>query len=313
MNEIKILWADDEIEHLKAHLFFLEEKGFDVTTVTNGLDAIDKVKTEHYDLVFLDENMPGISGLETLKQIKEIDSNVPVVMITKSEEEHIMEDAIGSKIADYLIKPVNPRQILSTIKKLTDNKRLVTESVTQRYQQDFRNIGMAFMDYLDWPKWKELYKKLTYWEIEMDGSNETGMEEILGTQKADGNREFSKYIEKNYIDFIAFEKDIPTRKATDEILKKADVEVSIVMEFDNVETVKRGLEINAGVAIIPKNTVANETARNQLVTCRLDNSTHLRPLSLIHKKSRMLTPALRSFIEKMQNTKINDLKKQTDD
>jgi DNA-binding transcriptional LysR family regulator len=115
------------------------------------------------------------------------------------------------------------------------------------------------------------------------------------------------------IDFIAFEKDIPTRKATDEILKKADVEVSIVMEFDNVETVKRGLEINAGVAIIPKNTVANETARNQLVTCRLDNSTHLRPLSLIHKKSRMLTPALRSFIEKMQNTKINDLEKQTDD
>lgn len=204
MNEIKILWADDEIEHLKAHLFFLEEKGFEVTTVTNGLDAIDKVKNEHYDLVFLDENMPGISGLETLKQIKEIEGNVPVVMITKSEEEHIMEDAIGSKIADYLIKPVNPRQILSTIKKLTDNKRLVTESVTQRYQQDFRHIGMAFMDYLDWPKWKEIYKKLTYWEIEMDGSDETGMEEILGTQKADGNREFSKYIQKNYIDFIQY-------------------------------------------------------------------------------------------------------------
>ncbi|MEY2925105.1 MAG: hypothetical protein RLZZ337_1653 [Bacteroidota bacterium] len=204
MNELKILWADDEIEHLKAHLFFLEEKGFDVTTVTNGLDAIEKVKMEHYDLVFLDENMPGISGLETLKQIKEIEGNVPIVMITKSEEEHIMEDAIGSKIADYLIKPVNPRQILSTIKKLTDNKRLVTESVTQRYQQDFRNIGMAFMDHLDWPKWKELYKKLIYWEIEMDGSDETGMEEILSTQKADGNREFSKYIEKNYIDFIKY-------------------------------------------------------------------------------------------------------------
>jgi CheY-like chemotaxis protein len=204
MNEVKILWADDEIEHLKAHLFFLEEKGFDVTTVTNGLDAIEKVKENHYDLVFLDENMPGISGLETLKQIKEIEGNVPVVMITKSEEEHIMEDAIGSKIADYLIKPVNPRQILSTIKKLIDNKRLVTESVTQRYQQDFRHIGMAFMDYMDWPKWKETYKKLVYWETEMDGSDETGMEEILSTQKADGNREFSKYIQKNYFDFIPY-------------------------------------------------------------------------------------------------------------
>ncbi len=204
MNKIKILWADDEIDHLKAHLFFLEEKGYDVVTVTNGLDAIENVKEEHYDLVFLDENMPGISGLEALKAIKELEGNIPVVMITKSEEEHIMEDAIGSKIADYLIKPVNPRQILLTIKKLTDNKRLVTESVTQRYQQDFRNIGMAFMDVLDWPKWKELYKKLVYWETEMDSSDETGMEEILKTQKADGNREFFKYISKNYTNFIQY-------------------------------------------------------------------------------------------------------------
>lgn len=204
MNELKILWADDEIDHLKSHLFFLEEKGYDITTVTNGLDAIEKVKNEHFDLVFLDENMPGISGLEALKSIKEIEQNTPVVMITKSEEEHIMEDAIGSKIADYLIKPVNPRQILMTIKKLTDNKRLVTESVTQRYQQDFRNIGMAFMDQLDWPRWKEMYKKLVYWETEMDSSNQTGMEEVLSTQKADGNREFSKYIAKNYLDFIKY-------------------------------------------------------------------------------------------------------------
>ena len=134
MNNIKILWADDEIDHLRAHLLFLEEKGYDVKTVNNGLDAIDSVRDNHFDLVFLDENMPGISGLEALKVIKELKSTRPVVMITKSEEDHIMEDAIGSKIADYLIKPVNPRQILSSIKKLTDNKRLVMESVTQRYQ-----------------------------------------------------------------------------------------------------------------------------------------------------------------------------------
>jgi DNA-binding NtrC family response regulator len=146
MNNIKILWADDEIDHLRAHLLFLEEKGYDVKTVNNGLDAIDSVRDNHFDLVFLDENMPGISGLEALKVIKELNANIPVVMITKSEEDHIMEDAIGGKIADYLIKPVNPRQILSSIKKLIDNKRLVMESVTQRYQQDFRTIGMTFMD-----------------------------------------------------------------------------------------------------------------------------------------------------------------------
>lgn len=202
MSKIKILWADDEIDHLKAHIMFLEEKGYEITTVNNGLDATEKVKEIHFDLVFLDENMPGLSGIETLKIIKEEDGNIPVVMITKSEEDHIMEDAIGSKIADYLIKPVNPRQILSTIKKLLDNKRLETESVTQRYQQDFRNIGMAFMDYMNWAKWKEMYKKLVYWETEMASSEETGMEEILKTQKQDGNREFSKYINKNYINFV---------------------------------------------------------------------------------------------------------------
>lgn len=207
MSGLKILWADDEIDHLKAHLLFLEEKGYDVSTVNNGLDAVEKVSEMHYDLIFLDENMPGISGLEALKKIKEKDGQVPVVMITKNEEEHIMEDAIGSKIADYLIKPVNPRQILMTIKKLTDNKRLITESVTQRYQQDFRNIGMELMDRLDWSKWVELYKKLTYWEIEMDGSQQTGMEEILDTQKADGNRTFAKYIEENYLDFIKYDND----------------------------------------------------------------------------------------------------------
>lgn len=220
MSQIKILWADDEIEHLKAHLLFLEEKGYKVETVTNGLDATEAVENGQYDLVFLDENMPGVSGLEALKKIKEIDNQLPVVMITKSEEEHIMEDAIGSKISDYLIKPVNPRQILMAIKKIIDNKRLVTESVTQGYQQDFRNIGMAFMDHLDWPKWKEIYKKLVYWELEMDNSDETGMEEVLKTQKEDGNREFFKYIKKNYLDFIKYEQGDDTPIMSHTLLKK---------------------------------------------------------------------------------------------
>ena len=138
MQNIRLLWADDEIDHLKAHLLFLRNKGYEVETVSNGLDAIEEVRNKHYDVVLLDENMPGVSGLDALKEIKELQPNLPVVMITKSEEEHIMEDAIGSKIADYLIKPVNPNQILISLKKIVDHGRLVSEGVTSRYQQEFR-------------------------------------------------------------------------------------------------------------------------------------------------------------------------------
>ncbi|MCB9261913.1 MAG: PglZ domain-containing protein [Flavobacteriales bacterium] len=205
MSKIKILWADDEIELLKPHIIFLETKGYQVSTVNNGKDAVDMVTTEKFDLVFLDENMPGISGLDALNQIKELRENLPVVMITKSEEEHIMEDAIGSKIEDYLIKPVNPNQILLSIKKIIDNKRLVTEKVTVKYQQEFRNIMMALMDRLDFDQWKSIYKKLVYYELEIQRSNETGMEEVLQTQKNESNKEFCKYIEQNYIDFIQYD------------------------------------------------------------------------------------------------------------
>ncbi len=146
MQKIKILWADDEIDLLKPHILFLQQKDYEVVPVTNGVDAIETLRQQHFDLVFLDEHMPGISGLEALTKIKEDQPDIPVVMITKNEEEYIMDEAIGSKIADYLIKPVNPNQILLSIKKLIDNKRLVTEKTTQGYQQDFRNIGMAFQD-----------------------------------------------------------------------------------------------------------------------------------------------------------------------
>ena len=205
MSKIKILWADDEIELLKPHILFLESKGYDVTTVNNGIDAVEFVQKDQYDLVFLDENMPGISGLDALNQIKEIRENLPIVMITKSEEEHIMEDAIGSKIEDYLIKPVNPSQILLSIKKIVDNKRLVTEKVTSKYQQEFRNIMMALMDHLDFDKWKAIYKKMVYYELEIQKSNETGMEEVMETQKNETNREFAKYIEKNYVKFLDYD------------------------------------------------------------------------------------------------------------
>lgn len=215
MQDIQILWADDEIDLLKPHIMFLEAKGYGVTTVNNGLDAVDYVKTNSYDLVFLDENMPGIGGLDALSQIKELREDLPVIMITKSEEEHIMEDAIGSKIEDYLIKPVNPKQILLSIKKAIDNKRLVTQKVTTKYQQEFRNIMMALMEKLDFDTWKSLYKKLVYYELEIQRSNETGMEEVLHTQKSEMNREFVKYIEKNYLDFLDYDNsDAPVMSHT---------------------------------------------------------------------------------------------------
>lgn len=202
MEKIKILWADDEIDLLKPHILFLKEKGYELKTATNGDDALDLVKDEHFDIVFLDENMPGISGLETLNRIKQLDSGLPVVMITKSEEESIMEDAIGSKIADYLIKPVNPNQILLTLKKNLDNKRLIREKTSSGYQQEFRQIGMTMSDRLSLEEWTELYRKLVFWELEINSTKEEGMAEILNMQKTEANNLFGRFIDRNYINWV---------------------------------------------------------------------------------------------------------------
>ncbi len=202
MNNTHILWADDEIELLKPHILFLKNKGYEVDEVTSGIDAIDACNNKPYDIIFLDENMPGITGLETLSRIKAIKPDLPIVMITKSEEEHIMEDAIGSKIADYLIKPVNSNQILLSIKKILDNKRLVSEKTAQGYQQEFRQIGMELNDDLNFESWVNLYKKLVYWELNLASSNDTGMDEILLMQKSEANRAWTKFIKNNYIQFL---------------------------------------------------------------------------------------------------------------
>jgi DNA-binding response OmpR family regulator len=202
MDKVNILWVDDEIDLLKPHILFLESKGYNVDTVNNGSDALDMIEKKYFDLVLLDENMPGLSGIETLTRIKSIKSGLPVVMITKSEEEAIMEDAIGSKISDYLIKPVNPNQILLTIKKNLDNKRLISEKTTSAYQQDFRNIGMTLSDNLSHEDWAEVYKKLIFWELELEKSKDESMNEILKMQKQEANRLFAKYIEKNYTDWL---------------------------------------------------------------------------------------------------------------
>jgi len=198
----KILWADDEIELLKPHVLFLREKGYEVITVNSGSDAVDLVQEQNFDIIFLDENMPGMSGLEALSEIKASKPSIPVVMITKSEEESIMEDAIGSKISDYLIKPVNPNQILLSLKKNLDNKKLINEKTTSNYQMAFRNIGMTLGDRLSIEEWKEVYKKLVFWELELESGSDGVMEEILTMQKTEANRSFGKFIMDNYLDWL---------------------------------------------------------------------------------------------------------------
>lgn len=198
MQRYNILWADDEIDLLKPHTLFLEKKGYDVTTVNSGADAIEKVEKTHFDIIFLDENMPGMTGLETLDYIKAARPNVPVVMITKSEEEMIMEQAIGAKISDYLIKPLNPNQILLSIKKILENKRLVSEKTNSSYQQDFRNISMAYNDEMSHEEWAEIYRKLIFWELEIDNTEEKSMSEVLDMQKEEANSNFVKFITDNY-------------------------------------------------------------------------------------------------------------------
>ena len=198
MQRYNILWADDEIDLLKPHILFLEQKGYDITPVNSGADALEKFEETNFDIVFLDENMPGMSGLETLTQVKSLRPNVPVVMITKSEEEYIMEEAIGAKITDYLIKPLNPNQILLSVKKILDNKRLITEKTNHSYQQEFRNISMAFGDDLSHDEWADIYKKLIFWELEMEKIEDSGMYEILEMQKNEANSNFSKFIIDNY-------------------------------------------------------------------------------------------------------------------
>jgi CheY-like chemotaxis protein len=202
MNRPRILWVDDEIDVLRAHIIFLKNKDYEVETANNGLDAVERVKESFFDIIFLDENMPGMTGLETLTQIKAIAPNIPVVMITKSEEENIMDEAIGSKIADYLIKPVNPKQILLSLKKNIDQKRLVTQQTTSAYQVQFSQIGMRINDRLTYNEWLDIYKKLVYWEIELGTSDDAAMDQVLAMQKEDANKAFFKFVKENYTDWL---------------------------------------------------------------------------------------------------------------
>ncbi|TDD74950.1 T9SS response regulator signal transducer PorX [Flavobacterium caseinilyticum] len=214
MDKIKILWVDDEIDLLKPHILFLEKKNYEVTTCNNGRDAIDIFDENNFDIVFLDENMPGMSGLETLSEMKEKKSSVPMIMITKSEEEYIMEEAIGSKIADYLIKPVNPHQILLSLKKNLDHSRLISQKTTLDYQKEFRKITQEMAMVNSYEDWIELYKKLIFWELELENINDQSMVEILESQKTEANSQFGKFIERNYEDWFKPKADKPIQSHT---------------------------------------------------------------------------------------------------
>jgi len=214
MSLAKILWVDDEIEMLRPHIMFLEGKDYEVETANNGADALEMIKSTNYDLVFLDENMPGLTGLEVLEEINKISAVLPVIMITKSEEEHIMEEAIGSNIADYLIKPVNPNQILLAIKKNIDSKKIISEKNAHGYQMEFRNLGMEISNRLDYDEWVDIYKRLVDWELKLESSEDQGILEIFQMQKDEANSVFASFIERNYVDWVNGVEEAPVQSQT---------------------------------------------------------------------------------------------------
>ena len=208
-NRNNILWVDDEIDMLKSNIIFLKQKGYNVTEATNGEDAVAIIKKEDFDLVFMDEMMPGKGGLETLLEIKDIKPSLPVVMVTKNETETLMEEAIGKKISDYLIKPVNPNQVLLVCKKILESKRLKGDQVSRDYIQEFNSISMSLMENLTWEDWINIHLKMSNWEIELDEHPELGLKQTVHDQRRECNVEFSKFIESNYLSWLHDEKDKP--------------------------------------------------------------------------------------------------------
>lgn len=206
-----ILWVDDEIDLLRPHIIFLEEKGYRVLTATNGMSALETLKKNSCDLVFLDEQMPGLSGMDTLSRLKTLNAHIPVIMVTKSEEENIMEDAIGAHISDYLIKPVKPTQLLLALKKHLETKRIVSEKSLSEYQKEFRSISMNLAGKLNYKEWMDAYKKLVYWDLALEDSGDRSMSEILHDQKEEANRLFSRFVEENYLPWLhaLYNDDVP--------------------------------------------------------------------------------------------------------
>lgn len=226
----KILWVDDEIELLRSNILFLEDKGYFVEKATNGEDAVEMVKKKDFDLIFLDEMMAGMGGLKTLASLKEIQPNVPVVMVTKNETETLMEDAIGKKISDYLVKPVNPNQILLVCKKFLEGKRLLSETVSRDYISELNKISMAMMEPLDFNDWIKLHSDLTQWEMELDDHPELGLKDTVLSQRRECNAEFCRFFEKNYLEWLHEKKPGP-------VFSNKIVEKYVIPELDKYKSV----------------------------------------------------------------------------
>ncbi|MBN1157747.1 MAG: PglZ domain-containing protein [Bacteroidales bacterium] len=202
-NKIRILWTDDEIDLLTPHIIFLKERGYDVTVTTNGVDTLELLRTSYFDLIFLDEHMPGLSGIETLNKIRQINGIIPVVMVTKSEDEKVMDMAIGSKIADYLIKPVKPNQVLLSIKKSLESRELISRETTSAYQVEFRELGDGINSAKTYREWEDVYKKLVFWELELERLKDPGMYEVFRMQKTEAGQGFSRFIRSNYLSWFS--------------------------------------------------------------------------------------------------------------
>jgi CheY-like chemotaxis protein len=209
MSKNKILWVDDEIDLLRPHIMLLEHRGYDIATATNGNDAVELFRRESPDLVFLDETMVGMNGLETLAKFKDMDASIPVVMVTKNEAETLMEEAIGRKINDYLTKPVNPAQILAACKKFLESEKITSQKFTQDYLQGFADITRRMMDSLAWNDWVDIYAKLVNWSMELDKFPDLGLAETLANQWRECNAEFGQFIEDNYKSWL-HNPDAPT-------------------------------------------------------------------------------------------------------
>ena len=202
MPVTRILWVDDEIESLQSQIIFLQNKGYEVLPVSNGFDAIEVVKQQYIDAVLMDESMPGISGLQTMLKLKEINKLLPVILVTRNDTESLMDEAIGSEIADYLIKPVNPQQVLLSLKKIMDNRRLVAEKTTAQYQQQFGGLLSELQNDPGHQEWMEMYRKLVYWELEMEKSDSPEMRDIFYAQKQEANQAFAKFVSREYTGWL---------------------------------------------------------------------------------------------------------------
>ena len=232
----KILWIDDEVDLLKPHIVFLENKGYSVTPVNNVNEALELIDEQKFDLTLVDENMPGISGLEAIPMIKDKDSSLKIVMVTKSEEEHIMEQAIGSQISDYILKPVNPNQILLSLKKNLQEDDLVEQKTILEYQQGFRNLSMELSYIRTYDEWAEYYKKILNWEIKFDKVTDSEFADLLQSQKEEANIQFAKFIEKNYEDWLVGN-DKPMMSHTlfkDKVKSEVEKEKVLLLMIDNL-------------------------------------------------------------------------------